>query len=202
MTAQLSLFLRSFATLVVTAFAAGSLAHASGAWKSASLDGGTRNLAYQSTATLLGKATPIIVNFFCNPTQSKVARGTLGIEVQIGNVTELKAFRFQDFEGPDALTNGKKLLKVVAERANAPALSFDSLVSGWVPDDKKFSFGIASESRLTKSNERRLLQALASDVTKLRIIVTDPKDAKQKLEIEVPTIGKQAEFKALLADLK
>jgi hypothetical protein len=159
MTAQLSSCLRSFATLVLTAFTVGSLANASGAWKSASLDGGTRNLAYQSSADLLGKSTPVTVIFFCNPSTSKVARGTLGIEVQIGNVTELKAFRFQDFEGPDALTNGKRLLRVVAERANAPALSFDSLVSGWIPDDKKFSFGIASESRLTKSNERMLLHA-------------------------------------------
>ncbi|OYU44697.1 MAG: hypothetical protein CFE44_11565, partial [Burkholderiales bacterium PBB4] len=57
----------------------------------------------------------------------------------------LKAFQLEEFEGPDATTNGKKLFRISVNTPNTPPFVVDSLLSGWAPDSNKFSFGIAQE---------------------------------------------------------
>jgi hypothetical protein len=173
-----------------------------GKWESSRLENGARTLSYSTTTPLLGKPTAVMVNFFCNPLSTKNEKGVLGFDIYIDNVAALKPFRFEDFEGPDAATQGKKLLRISINRSNKPAFVVDSLLNGWTPDLKNFAFGTASESRLAKSNERTILKMLADDAEGVEFVITDPKNAKLKLKVVVPVTGKQAEFKALLAGLK
>ena len=53
------------------------------------------------------------------------------------------------------------------------------------------------------SEEKTILQALGTaGAESIRIVITDPRDAKLTLDITVPVAGKQAEFQALLKGVK
>ncbi len=171
-------------------------------WEASRLDNGMRYLTYRATAPLLGKPTPVKVNFFCYPFSTKTEKGTLGFEIHVSDIAALKPFRFEDFEGPDAASNGKKLLRISVARPGKPAFVVDSLVSGSSPDAKAFTFSIAQESQLAKSTERTVLQALADDADSVQMTITDTRNAKLKLEFTVPVVGKHGDFKTLLAGLK
>ncbi len=171
-------------------------------WETSKLDNGTRYLSYHSTAPQLGKPTPFIVNFFCSPFSTKTEKGMLGIEIYVDNVAALKPFKFDDFDGPDAATNGKKLLRITVNRPGKPAFVADTMLSGWTPGPKNFAFGTSEESQRAKSTEKTVLQALADDAESLQLTITDPRNAKLKLEFTVPVTDKRSEFKSLLAGLK
>ena len=171
-------------------------------WQASKTENGTRYLSYSSTSPQLGKPTPHTVTFSCNPVSTKTEKGMLGIEVQLDDVASLKAFQFDAFEGPDATTNGKKLLRISVVRPNTPPFTVDSLLSGWTPDTNKFAFGTAQESQRAKSTEKTVLQALATDAESVQITITDPRNSKLKLDFIVPVSGQRDAFKTLLSGLK
>lgn len=171
-------------------------------WETSRLDNGTRYLSYYANAPQLGKPTPFMVNFFCYPFSTKTEKGMLGIEIYVDNVAALKPFKFDDFDGPDAATNGRKLLRITVNRPGKPAYVVDSMLSGWTPGPKNFAFGVAEESQRARSVEKTVLQALAEDAESLQLTVTDPRNPKLKLEFSVPIAVKRGEFKALLTGLK
>lgn len=186
-----------------------ALAHLSAAqgvpdaqWQVSKAANGTRYLAYSAHATVLGKQVPQTVTFFCNPVNTQTEKGALGIDVQFNQVAALKPFPFDAFEGPDATTHGKKLLRLTLTRPDKPDTRVDLDANGWTPDHNQFSFGIAAESQAPKSTEKAVLQALATDAETLQITITHPRNPKIKLEVQVPMAGQRGEFKALLAGLK
>jgi hypothetical protein len=171
-------------------------------WQASRLDNGTRYLSYSATAPLLGKPTAFMVNFFCYPLSTKTEKGMLGIEIHVDNVATLKPFQFDSFEGPDAATNGRKLLRIEVNNPDKPTYVVDSLVSGWIPDTSKFAFGISEESQRIKSSTKTVLRALADDADSLKLTITDPRNPKLQLEFTVPVANQRAEFKTLLTGLK
>jgi hypothetical protein len=173
-----------------------------GTWVAERADNGGRTLSYNATVPLLGKPTRITVSFNCDPFTSKMVHGTLGFDLYVGNVAALKPFRFDDFEGPDALTNGRKLMRVGITRTDKPLHTVDLMPSGSTPAEGNFVFGVMEVSKLAKSTPRSILQMLAEGAERFEITITDPKNPKLKLEISVPVAGKQAEFKTLLKELK
>ena len=170
-------------------------------WESTRSDNGTRYLTYTSTATLLGKTVPVSVGFYCDPAPSKNdIHGVIGFDVYVGAVAKLKPFNFDDFEGPDARTG--KLMSVTIHRKGKPALSYKLAPNGATPSEGNFVFGIADESRRANSDSKTILKALADNGESMQISITDPRNAKLKLEISVPVADRQTEFKALLVGLK
>ncbi len=197
------------ASFVVTLFAALSIISAAnptpapqGKWVAERTDLGQRSLSYNATVPLLGKSTRVTVSFNCDPLASKQINGTLGFDVYVDNVAALKPFRFADFEGPDATTNGRKLMRVAIARPGKPLYTVDLMPSGSTPAEGSFVFGTAEVSKLAKSPQRNLLQLLAEGAERFDITVTDPKNPKLKLEISIPVADKQAEFKTLISGLK
>jgi len=188
---------------ILAVLAAGSLAlnaGEAGIWKPASSDS-RRTLTYSSTQTLLGAPTPVAVEFQCDPKSGNQVFGTLGFDLTIGKTSVLKAFPFDDFEGPDAKASAS--VHAVLTRAGKPALTLKSQASGSVPDENAFCFSVAELSKQKKSVPKSLLQALAEPgAESLLITVSDPRDPKLALQVTVPVAGRQAEFQALISGLK
>ena len=149
---------------------------------------------------LLGKPTAVTVAFFCNPKRSANDNGTLGFDLYLMKVAALAPFHFADFDGPDATVTGT-LLSVTVTRAGAAPLAISLTPNGWTPHESNFAFGVADVSHVA-SEEKTILQALAAGADSFRIVITDPRDAKLKLDLTVPVAGKQAEFQALLKGVK
>jgi hypothetical protein len=196
-----ALVLIGFASLSLSSLAQTGTT-AAGKWEYTTDENGLRNHSYTATMPLLGKPTLVTVNFYCYPRSTKDIQGALGMDVYVANIGNLKPFSFMAFEGPDADTQGKKLLQVAVDRPSKKPYVIDVLVNGWSPHEKNFAFGISAESRLVKSTERSILQMIADDAERIQFTLTDPKNPKLKLEVLVPVAGKQAEFKALLKGLK
>lgn len=167
-----------------------------GPWKAARA-GSLRSLSYDATASLLGKATPITVKFYRDPTNTRTEAGFLGVDVVFRNVAQLKPFHFDDFEGPDATTQGKKPMRVTLTRKDKPALTASLDVSGSVPDNNQFVIGFGQESRQKSGFPLALLQALADGAESVQFTITNPRDAKLKLDFTVPVAGTQAQFRTL-----
>ena len=172
-----------------------------GKWLASTLPNGTRLLSYTSPAALLGKPSTVNVGFFCSPVSTKTERGMLGIELTIQGVAALKRFQFDAFEGPDAITHGRKLMRLAVKRPGKPDWVVDLSPNGWTPDTDRFTFGIAQESRRARSTEKALLQALAEDADALHLTVTDAVDRTLQVNVTVPVSGRHSDFKALLAGL-
>lgn len=171
-------------------------------WLVSKLENGTRHLSYTATAPLLGKPTTFMVTFFCYPYSTKNVKGMLGIDIYVDNVATLKPFQFDDFEGPDALANGKKLLRITVNSPGKPPYVVDSLLSGWIPDVSKFAFSVSEESQRAKSFQKTVLRALVDDADSLQVVITAPRNPKLKLEFNVPVANQRTEFKTLLTGLK
>ena len=161
-----------------------------------------RALTWSATAPLLGKATAYSVNFFCDPITTRQASGALGFDLTVADAVKLKPFDFEAFEGPDATAGGKKLLQASIERSGKPALTFRTAVSGGSTDGSNFAFSATDLSREANSTAKSILRALGDGAQVLKITITDSRNAKLKLEFNVPVAGKEADFKALLAGLK
>ncbi len=170
-------------------------------WK-ATHQASLRTLTYDATVTLLGKQAPVRVRFTCDVTNTKNAKGFLSIDVNFVKAPALRPFHFDDFEGPDATTNGKKPMTVtVVSKGKAP-LTRRVDVSGSTPEADQFVIGFGTDSNIKNSFERQVVRALADGAETIQITITDPRDTKLKLDITVPVADKQAEFKTLITDLK
>ncbi len=95
-------------------------------WQASGLDNSTRYLSYSATGPLLCIPTGFVVYFFCCRLSTRTEKGMLGIQVHVENVAALKPFQFDAFEGPDATTNGKKLLRIAVNRPGQPAYAIES----------------------------------------------------------------------------
>lgn len=171
-------------------------------WRATQAPNGTRYLTFSATASVLGKPVAHQVTFFCNPHSTRTEKGMLGIEVRFNQVSVLKAFPFDAFEGPDASTHGKKLLRLTLIRPGQPDAHWNTDVNGWTPDTHQFTFGTAADSQVARSIERTVLQALAHDADSLRITITHPRDPGTTLAVQVPVAARRGDFKALLEGLK
>jgi hypothetical protein len=171
-------------------------------WQVTQSGNGTRYLTYSATASVLGKPVAHQVTFFCNPHSTRTEKGMLGLEVRFNQVSVLKAFPFDAFEGPDATTHGKKLLRLTVIRPGQPDAHMNTDVNGWTPDTQQFTFGTAADSQAARSTERTVLQALAHDADSLRITITHPRDPNTTLAVQVPVAARRGDFKALLEGLK
>jgi hypothetical protein len=161
----------------------------------------TRILNLTTSATLNGKDTPVSLRFYCDPSPSKgLVHSTLGIEITFSEIAKLKPFDFEGFEGPDA-NPGKKMVLTITRSGNQ-ASTFKLVPSGSSPSDGAFMFSINDASRDAKSPSKTVLTALGNNAESLKIIITDVRDPKLKLEINIPVADKQAEFIALLSGLK
>ena len=174
-----------------------------GSWKVTPAING-RSLTWSSTVPLLGKPTKVSLEFTCDPKSVKDVYGTLGLELAISNAAALKPFSFDDFDGPDATAgaDGRKHLELTVTRKGKPPLVIKSTPNGG-SHDPNFNFSFQAMSKLPKSEPRTILTALASDDAEtLKIVITDPRNAKLKLEVTVPVAGKQADFRTLMTGLK
>lgn len=162
----------------------------------------TQSLEFATVVALDGKVTAGLVKFFCNPYTDKTSRGMLGFEIHVQTAKKLAPFRFDDFEGPDAAANGKKLVTASLLRAGTPPQVFTFMQSGWYATGETFAFGVADESQLRRSPSRNLLETLQEPAERLQIVIADPRNPKRQLSVSLPLAGQQGQFKALLAGLK
>jgi hypothetical protein len=170
-------------------------------WKSTH-DTSLRTLTYEATVTLLGKQAPITVTFTCDVTNTKSAKGFLSVDVNFLKAPALRPFNFDNFEGPDATTNGKKPMTVTVASTGKAPLTRRVDVSGSTPDVDQFVISFGTDSNIKNSFERQVVRALADGAETIQITITDPRDARLKLDITIPVADKQAEFKALITDLR
>lgn len=174
-------------------------------WKAELAENGNRYLTWSASVPLLGKPTEINLAFQCNPKSENDVHGTLGFDLYVHGVDALKPFSFDDFDGPDATAgaDGRKLMVLTVNRSGKPPLVLRVAPNGFTPHMSNFGFGMADMSELAKSDSRTLLEALASDdAESLNVSITDPRNAKLKLEFTVPVAGKQADFRTLMTGLK
>lgn len=148
-----------------------------------------------------GKAVTITATFFCNPTRDKESSGALGFDLQISNVKALAPFKFDDFEGPDARVRSK-LMRISVTRAREPDLVVTAVPNGSYSDVDTFTFGFAEVSHLAQSEPKAILLALAKGAQSFKAVITEPRNAALKLEIEAPVAGRQSDFQALLMGVK
>ena len=171
-----------------------------GTWESVNRNG-QRRLTYSSSATLLGQATPFTVLFQCDPLSTKDVHGTLGFDITLRNVSKLKSFPFADFEGPDATV--APAVEAAVTGKGKSIRTFRTQAGGWYSDESSYCFGVSELSETSRSIPKSILQALGEGgAESLRLTISDPRNAKLKLEILIPVAGKQKDFKALLAGLK
>jgi len=159
------------------------------------------SLTYAAKTSLLGTETPVTVTFGCDPKSDKESSGTLGFDITIKNTGKLKAFPFDDFEGPDATVAPN--IRVVVNVANKPAQTFRTTASGSYSDENAFCFSTTEVSKKSRSVPRSILQTLADNAAEtVQITITDPRQPKTPLEFTIPVAGKQIAFQNLLAGLK
>jgi len=188
-------FLIFFST-TLSAFAADA-----GKW-AASRAGSGRSLTYSAVATVMEKATPVTLKFFCDTTYTASEKGAVGFDLTLAHVAALAPFHFDDFEGPDAPASAKELLVVTIARKGKAPLSFKVAPSGSYPDEGSFTFEGSDITHNAVSTPKSIIRALGDDAEELRFTITDYRDAKLKIEVTIPVAGKQADFKALLTGVK
>ena len=178
-----------------------AVASTEGSWFSAQKNS-TSTLDYSAKVYLLGKATTISLRFYCDTTESKDVHGALGFDLKLSDISQLTPFDFDAFEGPDAATRGKKLLRTMLYREGKLVQTLDLDPSGFIPSTGAFAFGVSAITAAPKSDPKALLQALANGADILLISVTDNANPKLKLEFPVSVTGKGEEFKKLLDGVK
>lgn len=171
-------------------------------WQATHLPSGTRQLSYSTTGLVLGHAIPYRVTFFCHPFSTQQEKGTLGLDIHVQDVAALKGFPFDAFEGPDAETNGKKLLRIAIVGPQSATTVVDAVLSGWIPEMNQFAFGFAELSQRPKSTAKTVLQALATHADRVQLTITHPQRPHIKLVFDVPVADQRAAFKALLTGLR
>lgn len=171
-----------------------------GVWANMGTKIGTRTLNFKASAGLLGKTVPITLSFFYNTEFSKNTQGAVGFDLEVSDVNKLAAFHFDDFEGPDAPTQGKSLLTVKVIRTGQPPLVYTASPSGSYVRSNVFMFEVSAITHKPHSTPKSILKALSDDKAQsLRITVVDPQDATLNLDLVIPVASKHSAFKALMA---
>lgn len=178
-----------------------AVATTKGAWQS-SESANAQRLEYIAKVFLLSKANKIALSFYCDTTETKNEHGALGFDLHISDLAPLAAFDFNAFEGPDATTAGKKLLRTTLYRQGKVVQTLDFSPSGFITAPGSFDFGVSAITAEPKSDAKALLQALAEGADILMISVTDSADPKLKLEFPVAVSGKGELFQTLLKGVK
>ncbi|HJQ36908.1 MAG TPA: hypothetical protein VKB93_07205 [Thermoanaerobaculia bacterium] len=163
--------------------------------------GTARRLNYAATATFLGQEKPVTVQFYCDPTRTKDSVGALGFTLEIAGYESLKAFHFDDFEGPDAPASERALLEAATVRNGKTTAKFHAATTGWISVRNGFAFEVSAVFDRA-SPAKDFLRALTEETDAVRITITDTRDARVKLLLTIPMKGTRADFKWLLAELK
>lgn len=174
-----------------------AVATTKGAWQ-ASASASAQKLEYVAKVFLLDKANTIALDFYCDTTETKNEHGALGFDLHIGDIAVLKPFDFDAFEGPDASTAEKKLLRTTLYSQGKVVQTLEFSPSGFITAPGSFDFGVSAVTAEANSDAKALLRALANGADILMISVTDPNDATRKLEFPVSVTGKGEQFKTLL----
>lgn len=181
-------------------WAQSAIAPAAGVWGNVQSDHGARTLSFKGTAQLMGQTVPVELQFFCSYEESKMLHGAIGFDLRISAVDTLKPFAFDDFEGPDAPTNGKSLMRVSIDRTGQAALAYQASPSGSYTGDRVFVFEVSEVTRKPTSVAKSVLKALTDDkAERLHIVITDPHNARRTLDLSVAVAERRGDFKALLA---
>src|SRR5215831_2267979 len=174
---------------------------AKGVW-SQSTDGKGRMLTYTSEAAILGQETRVEARFYCNPEKTKMTTGAIGFELEIANPEKIKSFHFDDFEGPDAVAGKRQLLTAAVARANGTEQRFQASPSGSYSVMESFVFEVSEVFYRTGSPARKVLEALRTEASSLRVVIVDDQVSTTRIELTIPMTGRSDAFRWLLADLK
>ena len=170
-----------------------------GKWTSGHNGHGLKTLEFTGAATLLGNPSSFTVTFHCDRTETKTEHGTLGFTLTVHDVTPLKDFHFDDFDGPDAVAQAKKLVRVEVSGSGASPVTFDLQASGSYTDENAFSFGVSALSS-ERSEVKTLLESLGKGTDLVVITVTDFQNAGIKLMVPLSVRENQTDFEKLLAE--
>lgn len=147
----------------------------------------------------MGKSVPVELQFFCSFENTKMLHGAIGFDMRVSGVATLAPFSFDDFEGPDAPTTEKSLMRVSVNRTGQPALAYQASPSGSYVADGVFVFEVSEMTQKPSSIAKSVVKALADDKAEsLNIVITDPKDAKRSIDLTVAVADKRGDFKALM----
>jgi hypothetical protein len=169
-----------------------------------------RSLHYEATVPIMGKATPVSLDFQCLLVSTRCTKSGLKLYWAIYKTEALKPFNFGAFE--ETQSNPvveNRLMQLTIARIGQPDFVSSIRAKGDETSKGIFVFELhpnsASDGQSPKKQSAQvaeILQALAADgATSLNISVTDSKNAKLKLEVIVPLAAKQAEFRKLLKGL-
>ncbi len=170
-----------------------------GSWGKVQSDHNAHTLSFKGTATLMGQSVPVELEFFCGFDNTKMLHGAIGFDMRVGAVAKLAPFSFDDFEGPDAPTIGKSLMRIGVQRTGQAALEYKASPSGSYVADGVFMFEVSDMTQKPSSIAKSVLKALADDKTEsLHIVIVDPHDAKRSLDLSLAVADRRGDFKALL----
>ncbi len=150
-------------------------------------------------ATLMGQSVPVELEFFCSFENTKILHGAIGFDMRVGAVGKLAPFSFDDFEGPDAPTIGKSLMRIGVDRSGQAALTYQASPSGSYVADGVFMFEVSEMTQKPSSIAKSIIKALADDKAQtLHIAIADPHDPKRMLDVSLAVADKHGDFKALM----
>lgn len=89
-------------------------------------------------------------------------------------------------------------MRVAVIRNGKPALSVPLSPQGWYAVDGGFTFELSDVFDEPHSVARKILDALSEKSDDLRIRITDDQNPDVKLEVTVPTEGRERDFQWLL----
>jgi hypothetical protein len=149
-------------------------------WKTYVNEFGQHNA--QASATGKSPDGPIttIFNLRCKPKEHIV------LSYVVRGVSDIKYFKFQDFEGPTAKAALKKLVTIKVQTKSETILVRTSVSGsrGFYPETNAFQFEIASGNPKVKNNISRILNAILHDPLKISITVQSDSDRKKTLNTE------------------
>jgi len=166
------------------------------------LDGHARTLTYASSATVLGRNTRVDATFTCNPERTKMSTGVIGFQVEIHDPDTLRAFHFDDFEGPDAPSLKRQLLTATVVRASGAGQRFQASPTGWFSVRGGFVFEVSDVFYREASTARKILEELRTEAVGLTLVIVDYRDSATRIELTIPLGGTSADFRWLLDGLR
>ena len=121
-----------------------------------------------------------LFNLQCPPEQNPL----VSIEYIVRDSNKTLRFSFDDFEGPDAPAQKKKLVEI---RAISPYnnLSFHTAVSGYYVADEMFAFGLGT---IKQDQISQLARMVAEGSTEVTFIIHDYRDYRKTIETTFPAI--------------
>ena len=160
----------------------------------------SRSLTFTASVSVMGKLTPVTVQFYCDPERTADSTGVIGYKLEVANPESLKPFDFDDFEGPDAPSHARKLLQATVVR-NGKAVHSSRESSGSFVRNV-FVFEVSDVFDEPGSSAKKTLRALTQDADMFQITITDYRKPDLKLVVPIPIVGKRSDFEWLIAELK